>query len=136
MAIDFGKDDERQETPAARRQLPIGDLAVTVEVLGHEELEEGAQEALTVTQAAKGGFLEGFSDSLKAGAPVNALVEVAEAAETGQTKAADVVQRMDRFPELRDLEVATGNAARFPELAEQDLPAVGQQLEEDAGLQR
>lgn len=70
---------------------------------------------------------------LPGGSPLTAIVQVAEAAEEGLVNP-DVQQRLERFPEL-DVEVPTGNAARFPELAS-PAPAAAPASEEEVELGR
>jgi hypothetical protein len=74
--------------------------------------------AVRVGQAANLGFSGGFSEEL-AGSPLGALAQIAEAAEAGSATPVDLEERMARFPELREIQPVTGNAARFPELAEE-----------------
>lgn len=67
---------------------------------------------------------------------LGAIAEVAEAAEEGAGPSADVAARLNRWPELQGVEVPTGNAARFPELAEEAPRPDTQQQEQDGDYDR
>lgn len=139
MAIDF----EREEQPEnghhgehateksrqqPKRQLPISGLLTAADAVEYQADEAQAGVSPTVGQAAREGFTGGFSNELSAGATMGALLQVAESAEEGLSMS-DREARMKRFPELRGVELPTGAAARFPELAEQ--PRQTRQVEED-----
>ena len=89
----------------------------------------------SVVKAGAQGFVNGFTGGManQMGPSVlGAFVEVAEAAEenlsaptSGPIHSSELEARMDRFPELRGVEVPTGNAARFPELVQTDPAAQG-----------
>lgn len=68
---------------------------------------------------------------MPAGLAVQGLAEVAESALDGLTESTIVDERMQRFPELRGVEVAVGAAARFPELADLTRPMAEQAEAED-----
>ena len=87
------------------------------------------------SEAVKRGLSGGPGDDLSAGSMVGGAALLVEAAEDGLTEPANIEDRMDRFPELRDVELPTGNVARFPELAEQPVPAP-QEPEQDEGYRR
>lgn len=63
--------------------------------------------------------------------PLASMASLADQVEQSELSAlpsaADLDERMERFPELRDVMVPTGNAARFPELAEQPAPSASAQ---------
>ncbi|MET0885695.1 MAG: hypothetical protein ABWX92_04520 [Mycetocola sp.] len=88
-----------------------------------------------VGQAAHLGFTGGFSEEL-GGSALGALSQIAEAAEAGSAAPVDLDERMARFPELRDVELATGNAARFPELAEESSQPKTREASQDDDLER
>ncbi|MCI4659592.1 hypothetical protein [Cryobacterium zhongshanensis] len=151
---------------AAARQLPVKGLIDAQSMPGYQAPAQPVDQD-SVVKASTQGFTNGFvgglaggtrpgagdsttkdaeADSapgaagvagldLPAGSPLSALAMVAEAAENAQS----VDARMKRFPELENVKVLTGNAARFPELAEPPEPDPRPdtpEQEEDGGYQR
>lgn len=125
-----------RDRPQQARNLPVAAASEMIDastIPGREVAEDA-----TVPEAVKQGFAQGFTGGLTGGSAVDsastlgALEQVGEAVEASLSQPTDLAERMDRFPELRGVEVPTGNAARFPELmetapvpADQELVAAG-----------
>lgn len=139
MAIDFEReaqlhrenleeiDKERQRS--RRIDIPVSGLIHTASVVGQHLPAPSGDEHDTVASAARSGFSSGFSQGMSAASPIGGLAQIVEAAEEGIVGAP--AAHLDRFPELRDVEVAKGNAARFPELEEQSARQVDREIEDD-----
>lgn len=108
MAIDFEKDEQRRVEAQERRQMSAQTALRTASAVHH---------AVAVADMV-GGARAGFSSGVGAASAIGAAIEVGESLESGLTEP-NVDERMQRFPELKEVEVPTGAAARFPELAEQ-----------------
>jgi hypothetical protein len=124
MAIDFEREGQpekaaqRDQERQPRRHLSISDLATEAGFERRARAErQSDEEERSVGEAARKGFTDGLSDELSPGSPLGALARIAESVDGIGTK--DVQDRMNRFPELREVELPSGKAARFPELAEQ-----------------
>jgi hypothetical protein len=110
-----------------------------------------SQGVLAADKALAAGQFAGVTSSgeaLPAG-PASAIMMAAEAAEgslstpTGTpagsaspSSGSDVAARMERFPELRGIEMPTGNAARFPELSAEAPQPQAPVHEQDGGMER
>lgn len=89
---------------------------------------------VAVDAAAMGGSSGSVrSSQLDEASTVGMMIGLAESVEEGLTQS-DVDARMERFPELRDLELASGAAGRFPELGE--TPASAPVEEDEIDLRR
>ncbi len=116
MTIDYERDEREEDTAAARRAPSLSGLARTATL------------ARQVAEAANGS-----NDQVSAASPIGGLIQVAESFESGLTsKERD--ERMERFPELRDVELPKGAAAQFPELAPE--PAKDKSAEADEEYER
>lgn len=139
MAIDFERearlhredldelDKERQRS--RRTDVPVAGFIHAASLVGQHLPEPSGEEHDSVASAARRGFSSGFSQEMSAASPIGGLAQIAEAAEQGI--AGDPAEHLDRFPELRDVEMATGNAARFPELGETRVRPDDRELEDD-----
>jgi hypothetical protein len=132
MVIDYERDERtpqeiKEGKLAPKRRLPIGDIAKVADAVKvGDGIERGAEavegeEVPSVLHAARDGFIGGFAGGLGQNAStIGQLKEIAETLEEGVVGEAESVEdRLRRFPELQGVEVPTGNAAKYPELAEQ-----------------
>lgn len=116
MAIDFEKDEQKPEPRKGQRAQSIRTLARTAQTAHHIAMATGA-----------------FDDAKSGLGPATAFgaaIEVGESLEAGLATPS-VDERMERFPELRGVEVASGAASRFPELAEAPRPASSKETDEE-----
>jgi hypothetical protein len=94
-------------------------------------------EDATVGEAVNQGFVGGFAGGLSPASPLGAIAQIAEEMEEAEAeRSANLAEHFDRFPELRGVEVPTGAAARFPELAEDDTQQSAQQPGQEGEYER
>jgi hypothetical protein len=135
MAIDYQREEELE---AAR--LAGSKVAAPKPTKKHLQLKQAldAKDAFDfvederkgpVAEVAKKGISGEAKNTLTAGmtggSPLTGLLVLADAMEEGLEAPADLDDRMERFPELRDVHLDTGAAVRFPELAEDHAKAAG-----------
>jgi hypothetical protein len=144
MVIDYRRDEqsaeerrEEREVQPAKKGLPIHQLLEVNNVVRMVN-EEESEKSSPIAQAVRARFSNGLSGELGGGSPVAGLLQIAETAEQSITAPSpEVEERLGRFPELRDVEVPTGAAARFPELAAEPHRADAQSdVEEEDALHR
>lgn len=139
--------------PVPKRQLPISQgqkAAATLVGEGVRASQAGddGKKKLTVASAALTGFIGGFADRMRQGAqesetrsePEGEKHPEQEDTEQSADQPPARAAHLDRFPELENVRLATGAAARFPELAEETAPAANQQAvgpaTKDEGIER
>lgn len=140
MAIDFGREskhagenreDREREERRPKRNIPVaGLIRAAASIDEHMPALEYIDEPTGIVHAATTGFTSGSSEEMSPASALGAIAHVAEAAEQGITGAP--VDHLERFPELRETELATGAAARFPELSEKSEPSRDSGGEEEA----
>jgi len=138
MAINFEREaqlhrenlDELDKEPhrSRRPDVPVSGLIHTASLVGQHLPAPSGDEHDSATSTATRGFVSGFSQEMSAASPIGGLAQIAEAAEQGIV---GQPEHLDRFPELRDVEMATGNAARFPELGETPPRTADREVEDD-----
>jgi hypothetical protein len=109
MAIDFEREEERDkkrsghgaQRQSTKRSLPAKGIVDVATAVGHI------------------APLSPLGSDMPASSPVGGVVQMLEAVEEGTAPGVDIDARMERYPELRGVEVPTGNAARYPELVEE-----------------
>lgn len=109
MAIDFERDVQVDEAEQARERQR--------EQERHERVTEAATAGVRLAHHAAAATGGEHADAPSVATPLGALLSVGESLETGLTDgAAD--DRLTRFPELRNVSLAEGAGARFPELSD------------------
>lgn len=104
MAIDYEKEEQQER---ALDQSQNGALRDIVQAAG------AAHRVAAIVGANDQLGSSGFGTA----SPLGAAIAIGESLEEGLVKAS-VDDRLERFPELKDVEVPVGVAARFPELNE------------------
>lgn len=105
-------------TTAASQALHAARIAAEI----NSDINE--DQGISVMRATQRGFVAGISGALGANpvgetgtiSSVDLAIDVAESVE-GAVDPQVLQERMERFPELREVELPTGAVARFPELA-------------------
>ena len=104
MAIDYEKDEQREKQRDRREHQAVQTLARAAGAAHKASVAVGVADQLDT-----GGF--------GTASPVGAAIAIGESLEEGLS-GEGIEERLERFPELRDVEVPVGVAARFPELHE------------------